>query len=131
MKLASLASIIIIAGILPTGHVFAAQASEDKSTEYKADNTGKNQRDIKSDELTAQDQSNFKTDVEVTRSVRQALMNEKNLSTSAHNVKIIVAQNAITLKGPVKNSNEVETVIAKAKATAPNMQIINQLEVIK
>lgn len=131
MKLASLASVIFIAGILPMGQVFAAQSSEDRSTEYKADNTGKNQRDVRSDELTAQDQSNFKSDIEVTRSIRKALMSEKNLSTSAHNVKIIVAQNAITLKGPVKNSNEVETVIAKAKATAPKMEIINQLEVIK
>ncbi len=130
MKFINLAA-VIIAGILPMGSVFAAQTSEDKSAEYKADNTGKNQRDMKSDELTAQDQSNSKRDVEVTRSIRKALMNEKKLSTAAHNVKIIVIQNAITLKGPVENSHEIEVVIAKAKASAPNMAIVNQLEIIK
>lgn len=131
MKLATFASALFIAGILPTNSLFAAAANENKSTEYKADNTGKNQRDVKHNELTAQDQSSGKNDVEVTRSIRKALMEEKNLSTSAHNIKIIVAQNAITLKGPVKNSSEIDMVIAKAKTAAPNMEIVNQLEVIK
>lgn len=132
MKLLNLTAALLVTGILPLGYVFAEQTpNEKKSTEYNSDNTGKNKRDVKSDELTAQDQSNSKNDIEVTRSIRKAIMKEKNLSTSAQNVKIIVAQSAVTLKGPVKNSHEMDVVIAKAKTVAPNMEIVNQLEVIK
>jgi hyperosmotically inducible protein len=121
MKIANLASIIFIAGALPLSSLYAAPLN--------ADNSGKNQKE----ELTSQDQSNSESDVNITRSVRQAIMADKSLSTSAQNVKIIVEKNhgSLTLKGPVKNSHEMETVVAKARTAAPNMEIINELEVIK
>lgn len=107
------------------------QSANHQSNAYEANNTGKNKRDAKVNELTAQDQSNAQGDVETTRAIRQAIVDEKSLSTSAHNVKIIVANRAVTLKGPVKSAQEKDQVIAKAKAAAPNMNIVNELEVIK
>ena len=45
-------------------------------------------------------------------------MEDKALSTYAHNVKIISQNGAVTLKGPVKSDEEKKAVIAKAVAVA-------------
>ena len=121
---------------LMTAQVYAKKTTtvvtQDKngSQAYEADNTGKNKRDTDAHQVTADDQSDSKNAVELTRSIRESIMNEKDLSISAHNVKIIVAQNAVTLKGPVKTMHEKDVIVAKARALAPRMNIVNQLEVI-
>ncbi len=80
--------------------------------------------------LTAEDQSNEKGDVELTRTIRQSIVKEKDLSTAAHNVKIIVANNAVTLRGPVKTAQEADVIVSKAKTAAPKgMKVVNELEV--
>jgi len=38
--------------------------------------------------------------------IRKAVMDDKSLSTSAHNVKIIAQDGKVTLKGPVKTDEE-------------------------
>ena len=101
----------------------------DAATNTNADNTAKNKRDAQAHEKTAMDQSNKPSDVEVTRVIRQSIMDDKTLSVNAQNVKIIVAQNSVTLKGPVKSAQEISTIESKARAAAPNMKIVNQLEV--
>jgi osmotically-inducible protein OsmY len=45
--------------------------------------------------------------------IRKAVMDDKSLSTSAHNVKIISQNGKVTLKGPV-NSEDEKRVIEKA-----------------
>ena len=59
-----------------------------------ADNTGKNKRDRKEGEPTADQQKNNRSDLETTRLIRRSLMKDKSLSISAHNVKIIAQKGA-------------------------------------
>lgn len=70
------------------------------------DNSAVNKAAVNNHELTADDQSNSKSDVELAASVRKALIADKSLSTYAHNVKVIVKNGVVTVKGPVKNDDE-------------------------
>lgn len=97
----------------------SASASENEGTMRSADLTeGKG--------LTAQDQSNKEADVEVTRQIRQGLM-DRELSTSARNVKIITRDGTVTLKGNVASAAEKQTVKDVAKSKAGQMTVKDEL----
>jgi hyperosmotically inducible periplasmic protein len=98
-------------------------------TSVPADNTKVNKRDRNKGELTAGQQSNGKADRELTRKIRQALVKDKDLSTYAHNIKVITNNGAVTLKGPVRSDDEKKAVEAKAAEAAGGASITNQLEV--
>jgi hyperosmotically inducible periplasmic protein len=63
---------------------------------------------------TADQQSENKSDREITRQIRQSIVADKSLSTYAHNVKIITQNGAVTLKGPVQSDDEKHNVESKA-----------------
>jgi hyperosmotically inducible protein len=78
---------------------------------------------------TADNQSNAKSDRLLGASVRKAIVDDKNLSTYAHNVKIVTNNGHVTLKGPVQSEEEKQQVFNDAtSATAPD-RVINQLTV--
>src|SRR5690242_12113861 len=85
---------------------FENTAYAEKGSEVSADNSKVNKRDRSDQEVTAGQQSNTKTDVQITSKIRQSLMKDKNLSTAAHNVKIITDNGNVTLKGPVRSEQE-------------------------
>ena len=94
-----------------------------------ADTTAKNERDRSGETQTSGDQSNSPEDIKITAAIRRAIVGEKSLSMTAKNVKIITANGAVTLRGPV-NSAEEKAMIAKlAKSAAGEAKIDNQLEV--
>ncbi len=72
----------------------------------KADDTAVNKRDRADAELTADQQKNNRSDVQLTAEIRRAIVKDKTLSTNAHNVKIIVRDGLVTLKGPVASQAE-------------------------
>lgn len=119
------------------GSAFAYQGQDAASTRKKdtsdssvpADNTKVNKRDRNKEEPTAGQQSNAKTDRELTRKIRQALVKDKDLSTYAHNVKVITRNGTVTLKGPVRSEDEKKAVEAKAAEVAGGASITNELEV--
>ena len=96
-----------------------------------ADDTGRNARDRGGDTLTAQKQSNRKSDVELTRLIRRAIVKDDSLSTNAHNVKIVTRSGAVTLRGPVGSEEEKDSVAKKAEAVSGVARADNQLEVVK
>lgn len=76
------------------------------------------------------DQSSGSTaDVEVTRSIREALGNSNNLSTSAKNVEVVTLNNTVTLRGTVASQSERTQVISAAQRAAGNRQIRNEITV--
>lgn len=77
---------------------------------------------------TAQDQSNDSGDVELLQSVRQALINDDALSFNAKNVKVIVRNGDVTLRGVVKDAAEHERVVALTRACAGVRSVIDQIE---
>lgn len=94
----------------------------------EADNTKVNSRE----QLTAQDQSKGSdADVEITRKIRSHVVDDKNLSTYAHNVKIITLAGVVTLKGPVNSADEKLAIVKHAQMVVKPNQIKNELEVTK
>src|SRR4029453_16682369 len=78
------------------------------------DNTKVNPRDRSKAAQTAAQPKENAADRELTRSIRHALMQDKDLSTYAHNVKISTQAGQVTLKGPVRSEEEKRVVEAKA-----------------
>jgi hyperosmotically inducible periplasmic protein len=93
------------------------------------DNTGVNKRDQSPDSKTADQQSNDRADLELARRIRQSIVNDKSLSTYAHNIKIVAVAGKVTLKGPVKTGEEKTTVETKAREIAGASNVVSQLEV--
>lgn len=56
-------------------------------------------------------------------------MNDKSLSTYAHNVKIIAQNGMVTLKGPVTSEEEKKTIEAKAAEVVGPEKVTNELQV--
>lgn len=93
------------------------------------DNSKVNTRDREKGATTADQQSNAKSDVEITREIRQAIVADKELSTYAHNVKIVTRRGKVTLKGPVTTVEEKNTVEAKATQVAGAANVTNQVSI--
>jgi len=97
--------------------------------EPAADNTKTNKRDREQGAVTADQQKMNKPDRETARQIRQSVVKDKALSTYAHNVKIIVQDGTVTLKGPVRSEQEKDAVFSKAVAVAGSGKVVNQLEI--
>jgi len=95
----------------------------------KPDNTKVNKRDRSKAEPTADQQKDNKSDRELAKNIRQAIVKDKALSTYAHNVKVIVEHGTVTLKGPVKTDDEKKTVEAKAAEVAGASNVKNEISV--
>jgi hyperosmotically inducible periplasmic protein len=104
----------------------AAMAADDKT---KADNTAVNERDRSRETQTSGDQSNSSADLKITQAIRQALMKDSELSTTAKNVKIITNNGQVTLRGPVKNAQEKAKIDQLARSAAGGAKIDDQLDV--
>ena len=89
------------------------------------DNTKQNQEHA----TTADSQSNASTDRATTAKVRKAIMADKNLSTYAHNIKVITINGQVTLKGPVKSEEEKQQIASDAGAVVSAENVTNQLTV--
>jgi osmotically-inducible protein OsmY len=79
--------------------------------------------------MTAGQQSNTKSDEEVTRAIRRAVVKDNSLSVMAHNVKIITVDGNVTLRGPVETNSERMTVARLARGIAGRHNVDNQIEV--
>jgi len=127
-----LQSLVLSTALMGTAFAYQDQdaASAQKTdSSVPADNTKVNKRDRNKSEPTAGQQSNAKSDRELTRKIRQALVKDKDLSTYAHNIKVITSGGAVTLKGPVRSEDEKKAVEAKASEAAGGASITSQIEV--
>jgi hyperosmotically inducible periplasmic protein len=107
----------------------AALAADDEKA--RPDNTKTNERDRSGETKTSGDQSNSSADLKITQAIRQALMKDGELSTTAKNIKVITANGQVTLRGPVKTAHEKAKVDQIARSAAGGAQIENQLDVKK
>jgi hyperosmotically inducible periplasmic protein len=108
----------------------ADPSTKGTAAESAPDNTGRNVRD-RGATRTSGDQSESKADLTTTQKIRQAVMADKSLSMTAHNVKIITADGVVTLRGPVKTEDERIKIAAKAAQLAGADKVENYLEVAK
>jgi len=98
-------------------------------TPVPPDNSAVNARDRDAGAVTADQQSNTKSDVELIRKIRRAVVKDQSLSTMAHNVKIVSANGSVILRGPVKTDGEKTAIGNIAQHIAGPDKVDNQLEV--
>lgn len=100
-----------------------------QGTSAKPDNTKVNKRDRSKAEPTADQQKENTSDRKLAADIRRAIVKDKSLSTYAHNVKVIVKDGSVTLKGPVHTEEEKKTVETKAAEVAGSAKITNEITV--
>lgn len=77
----------------------------------------------------ATDQSESKEDVEITKKIRSAIMDDDSLSPTAKNIKITTIKGVVTLRGPVTAEREKRDLLRIAKAVSGVRDVQNQLEI--
>ncbi|WP_129646090.1 BON domain-containing protein [Peristeroidobacter agariperforans] len=123
-------STALLAGLLTVTAV-NAQTTESATKREAADNTRSNATDRNTDAKTPVDQSNDKDAIEVTAGIRRAVLDDKSLSTSAHNIKIVTDGDVVTLRGPVESADEKKRVEALAMKAATGKQVRNEISVAR
>jgi osmotically-inducible protein OsmY len=88
------------------------------------DNTGANKQ-----QPTADQQKETAEDRELAQKIRKSIVGDKSLSTYGHNVKVIVRNGVVTLKGPVQSEDEKNNIGAKAADVAGADKVQNELTV--
>jgi hyperosmotically inducible periplasmic protein len=99
------------------------------SAQNAPDNSKANTRDRAKGAATADQQKENAADRELTRKIRRALVQDKTLSTYAHNVKVITQAGQVTLKGPVRSEDEKRAVETKVTEVAGTGHVSNQMSV--
>jgi hyperosmotically inducible periplasmic protein len=139
MELGKWVSIGLVCGVLgasvhaadeQSSSSYTNNVSEASGAAKDADNTARNKRNRENATVTPEDQSNNKSDLEITRNIRRALMKSDDLSMTAKNIKIITIDGKVTLRGPVKTDNE-RNAINKIAEQQGAKSLDNQLEVKK
>ena len=108
-------SLVVQARILYGGYI----------AQQEADNTNAN----KQEGTTADQQKETPADRELAQRIRKSITSDKSLSTYGHNVKVIVRDGMVTLKGPVQSEDEKKNIGAKAADAAGGDRVRNELTV--
>jgi hyperosmotically inducible protein len=119
----------VLACLLTLASAYGTAQDSSAQQQPAPDNTKVNKRDKNKAEPTADQQKENQPDREIARKIRQSLVQDKSLSTYAHNIKIIAENGAVTLKGPVRSDEEKTAVEAKAAEIAGVDKVTSQLEV--
>ena len=124
--LGSVSGALALSALLVAGTLAMAQ---DATQAPAPDNTKMNNRDRNPAQATADQQKENRSDRDITREIRRSIMQDKSLSTYAHNVKIISQNGMVTLKGPVRSADEKSAIEAKASEIAGKDKVNSQLEI--
>ena len=95
----------------------------------KPDNSGVNTRDRQPGAITADQQGTSAADRDASKKIRESIVRDKDLSTYAHNVKVVTRDGTVTLKGPVRSEAEKKAVEAKAQAVVGADHVVSELSV--
>jgi len=100
-----------------------------QTTPRAPDNTKVNERDRAKTAKTADQAKNSASDRELMQKIRKSIMDDKDLSTYAHNVKVVAVDGKVTLKGPVRSEEEKKTVEQKATEVAGAGNVTDQMTI--
>jgi len=93
------------------------------------DNSKTNQADRAKGAVTADQQAENQADRDLAKKIRKSITDDKNLSTYAHNIKVIARGGTVTLRGPVRTGDEKTAIEAKAVEIAGAANVKNELTV--
>jgi hyperosmotically inducible protein len=95
-----------------------------------ADNTKVNKTAIaRKGQPTAGQAKESAADRDIMQKIRKAVMDDKSLSSYAHNVKIISQSQKVTLKGPVRSAEEKRNIEQKATDVVGAGNVTNQITI--
>jgi hyperosmotically inducible periplasmic protein len=114
---------VLLAGA--AGYLSAYPQQPASQQQPAPDNTQMNQNPG----ATADTQKNTSSDMDTSRRIRKSIIEDKSLSTNAHNVKIITRNGMVTLKGPVDSDTEKAAIEGKAVEVAGKENVVNKLRV--
>jgi hyperosmotically inducible periplasmic protein len=120
------AEFLVLCASLLVGTSVPARLAHQDAQQPAADNS-KNNRDNASP--TADQQKMTPADRELVKKIRHSLIQDKSLSTYAHNIKIISQDGKVTLRGPVRSEDDKAAVEAKVTAIAGVGNVTDQLDV--
>jgi len=80
---------------------------------------------------TSENQGMTQRDTDMTRTIRERLMDDSSLSMNAHNIKIISENNKVILKGDVASAAERQKVESIAKGVAGKTPVVNNTVISK
>jgi len=109
--------------------MLAAGTSLPLLTAQEPDNTSRNKRDRADSAVTAGQQGNSRADRDMTKKIRKDIMDDKSLSTYAHNVKVITKDGMVMLKGPVRSEEEKSRIATIAAKHAGEAKVTNKIEI--
>jgi len=116
-----------VAGVLLCGGVNITAAQQ--SPPPAADNTKVNKAVVAKGQPTADQAKDSSADRDIMQKIRKAVMDDKSLSSYAHNVKIISQNEKVTLKGPVRSNKEKQNIEQKATDVAGAGNVTNQITI--
>ena len=119
----------VLVAVLFAGSAWAQDSAQAPVKSQDAANTRMNTRDRVAETTKPTDQSNAKADIRLAAAVRRAIENDKSLSTSAHNVKLVANGGVVTLRGPVASDEEKQKVAQIAGAVDGVKSVDNNLDV--
>ena len=125
LRIAALGLGMATASFSATG-LYAGQQAD---AQAQPDNTKNNKADRDKDAVTADQQKESPADRELAKKIRKAIAGDSALSTYAHNVKIIVRDGNVTLRGPVHSEDEKNAIGAKAGEIAGADKVQNEISV--
>lgn len=120
---------VLVCGCESKPTTSSSSATAKMADTTQADNTKKNERDVKTDTKTPGDQGESETDRTITQDVRKSVMGADGLSMDAKNVKIVTKDGTVTLRGPVSNADEKNKIAEITQKTSGVKSVDNQLEV--
>jgi osmotically-inducible protein OsmY len=77
------------------------------------------------------DRNGTQADTTITQNIRNAIMADNTLSTTAKNVSVSTSNGVVTLSGSVTTTQEKDAIAKKAKAVQGVDKVDNQIEVIR
>ena len=103
--------------------------AQQSDPQAQPDNTKNNKGDNQKGAVTADQQKETAADREMAKKIRKSIASDSSLSTYAHNIKVIVRDGMVTLKGPVNTDAEKTAIGAKASEIAGADKVQNELTV--
>ena len=116
----------------PVGTAGEPSVTEPSATVPSAtapDNTGINERDASGATKTPIDQDEDQADVKTTAEIRKRIVAAEGMSINAQNAKIVTSKGKVTLRGPVENQSESDTIDRIAREVAGDANVENLLEI--
>ena len=126
-KYATIRIAVLSLGIAGMSSVVPAYGLQEPQAQ--PDNTRNNKGDANKGAMTADQQKETAADRELAKKIRKSIASDSSLSTYAHNIKVIVRDGAVTLKGPVNTEAEKTAIEQKASDIAGAGKVTNEITV--